>query len=203
MGKHFFVLIDAHSMWMDVHSAINGSSLRYGFKWSFGISKRGVRWDAEQIILTIAMEVEKPDECLEIYPLIDVLRCGNRGISRITDDGPLNYYKNNAHRGVTVYNSASWTHQHLGCALFFIISQWPVISPYLSFVLGQLIIFLFGDRSTFNYYLYFTSWSYFWHFKCNSNSTHLYISTKPNISHPSLKRIKSLQDVNIWSFLKD
>ncbi len=33
----------------------------------------------------------KTDECLEIYHLINVLRCGNRSISGIFDDGPLNY----------------------------------------------------------------------------------------------------------------
>ncbi len=44
----------------------------------------GVREDAEEIILlTIAIEVEKPDECLEIYLLIDVLRCGNHSINGI------------------------------------------------------------------------------------------------------------------------
>ncbi len=45
----------------------------------------------EIILLTIAIEVEKPDECLEIYHLIDVLRCGNRSISGIIDSEPLNY----------------------------------------------------------------------------------------------------------------
>ncbi len=33
----------------------------------------------------------KMDECLEIYHLLDVLRCGNRSISGIIDFGPLNY----------------------------------------------------------------------------------------------------------------
>ncbi len=73
-------------------STLSGSSLRYGLKWRFGISKGGVRWDAEEIILlTIAIEVQKPDECLEIYHLINVLRCGNRSISGMIDFGPLNY----------------------------------------------------------------------------------------------------------------
>ncbi len=45
----------------------------------------------EIILLTIAIYVEKPDECFEIYNLIDVLKCGNHSISRIIDDGPLNY----------------------------------------------------------------------------------------------------------------
>ncbi len=39
----------------------------------------------------------KPDKCLEIIHLIDVLRCGNRSISGIIDFSPLNYKKNNAH----------------------------------------------------------------------------------------------------------
>ncbi len=56
------------------------------------------------ILLTIAIEVEKMDEYLEIYHLIDVLRCGNRIISGIIDSEQLNYYKNNAH---TRCNSAS------------------------------------------------------------------------------------------------
>ncbi len=33
----------------------------------------------------------KTDESFEIYNLIDVLRCGNRSISGIIDDGLLNY----------------------------------------------------------------------------------------------------------------
>ncbi len=47
-------------------------------------------------ILTIAIEVEKLDECLEIYNLIEILTCGNRSISGKIDSEPLNYYKNNA-----------------------------------------------------------------------------------------------------------
>ncbi len=39
----------------------------------------------EIILLTIVIEVEKPDECLEIYHLMDILRCGNRSISGIID----------------------------------------------------------------------------------------------------------------------
>ncbi len=46
--------------------------------------------DAEEIILlTIAIEIGKPDECLEIYHLIDVLWCGNHSTSRIMDSEPF------------------------------------------------------------------------------------------------------------------
>ncbi len=34
---------------------------------------------------------KKTNKCLEIYNLIDVLRCGNRSISGIIDSEPLNY----------------------------------------------------------------------------------------------------------------
>ncbi len=45
----------------------------------------------EIILLTIAIEVERPDKFLEIYNPIDVLRCGNRSINGIIDSEPLTY----------------------------------------------------------------------------------------------------------------
>lgn len=47
----------------------------------------------KSILQTRGFKGQKPDECLEKQHLNDVLRCGNCSMSRITDSGPLNYYK--------------------------------------------------------------------------------------------------------------
>ncbi len=69
-------------------------------------------------ILTIAIEVEKLDECLEIYNLIEILMCGCRSISGKIDSEPLNYYKNNAIQNNNYFSNNSTARRQLFLTCF-------------------------------------------------------------------------------------
>ncbi len=69
-------------------------------------------------ILTIAIEVGKLDECLEIYNLIEILMCGNRSISGKIDSEPLNYYKNNAIKNNNYFSNNSTARRQLFLTCF-------------------------------------------------------------------------------------